>query len=130
MELKEFKYRVKIKAEPEDVYAALTNPFTIEMWSGYPAVMSEETNSEFSMWDGDIAGHIIECVKDTKVVQEWYFGEQSEPSIVTMKLFKQGPQTQVELVHTNIPDEAFNEICEGWRDYYLGAIKEFLEIAD
>ncbi len=34
---KDFKTRIKIQAEVEDVYAAFTNPFTIELWSGYPA---------------------------------------------------------------------------------------------
>jgi activator of HSP90 ATPase len=126
---KDFKTRIKIKAEASDVYAALTNPFTIELWSGYPAVMSDVPGSEFSLWEGDIEGCIVETVPDAKVVQEWYFGDAPEKSIATIKIFPDsGGRVQVELVHTNIPDEAFDEITEGWRDYYLGAIKEFLEI--
>ena len=46
--MKTFKKTFKINAEPSDVYAALTNPFTIELWSGYPAQMSTEPGSEFS----------------------------------------------------------------------------------
>jgi uncharacterized protein YndB with AHSA1/START domain len=38
--MKTFKKIFKINAEPSDVYAALTNPYTIELWSGYPAKMS------------------------------------------------------------------------------------------
>jgi uncharacterized protein YndB with AHSA1/START domain len=125
--LKDFKTRIKIKAEPGDVWAALTNPFTIELWSGYPAEMSEETGFEFSLWEGDICGVNMDVVQNEKLVQEWFFGEQDQPSIVTLKLFPQGAQTQVELVHTNIPDEAFDDITEGWENQYLGAIKEFLE---
>lgn len=120
---------MKIKAEACDVYAALTNPFTIELWSGYPAVMSDEPGTLFSLWDGDIEGCVLEAVPDTKLVQEWFFGEQTEKSIATIKIFPDGAEkVQVELVHTNIPDEAYDEITEGWREYYLGAIKEFLEI--
>jgi uncharacterized protein YndB with AHSA1/START domain len=126
---KDFKTRVKIKAEAADVYAALTNPFTIELWSGYPAVMSDVPGSEFSLWEGDIEGCIVESVADHKLVQEWYFGEQTEKSIATIKIFPDsGGKVQVELVHTHIPDEVYDEICQGWTDYYLGAIKEFLEI--
>lgn len=40
--MKTFKKTFKIYAEASDVYSALTNPFTIELWSGYPAEMSEE----------------------------------------------------------------------------------------
>lgn len=128
MELKTFKTRIKIKAEPADVYAALTNPFTIELWSGYPAEMPDEAGREFSMWEGDIAGRILELVPNEKVVQEWYFGDQTEPSTVTIKIFANGNHAQVDLLHVNIPAEAYEEICEGWTRYYLGAIKDFLEI--
>lgn len=126
---KEYKTRVKIKAELEDVYAAFTNPFTIELWSGYPATMSVEPGSEFSMWEGDIAGHVIEAEEGKLIIQEWYFGPQEEQSIVSIKFFTQkGGRIQVDLHHTNIPDDAYDDIVEGWNDYYLGAIKEFLEV--
>lgn len=128
MELKEFKTRIKIKATPADVYAALTNPFTIELWSGYHAEMPGEPGSDFSMWDGDISGCILELVPDQKVVQEWYFGDQEQQSVATIKIFADRSNTQVDLLHTNIPAEAYEEICEGWTNYYLGAIKDFLEI--
>ncbi|MBN2165947.1 MAG: SRPBCC domain-containing protein [Marinilabiliaceae bacterium] len=131
MQHKDFKYRIKINAEVADVYAALTNPFTIQLWTGYTAVMSEVPGSDFELWDGDISGRNLEFVKDSKVVQEWEFGEQEDPSIVTLKLFPQGiNKTQIELFHTNIPDEAYDDIVEGWKEYYLGAIKEFLEVQE
>ncbi|TRX64262.1 SRPBCC domain-containing protein [Carboxylicivirga sp. M1479] len=126
---KDFKSRVKVKAELEDAFAAFINPFTIELWSGYPAVMSDEPNSEFSLWEGDIVGKILEVEDQKKIVQEWYFGEQTDASIVTLKFFEQGgSKVQIDLEHTNIPEEAFDDIVEGWNDYYLGAIKTFLEV--
>ncbi|MBI9065384.1 MAG: SRPBCC domain-containing protein [Marinilabiliaceae bacterium] len=126
--LKELRTRVKIKAEMEDVYAAFVNPFTIELWSGYPAEMSTEPGSPFSLWEGDISGHNIEFEEQKRIVQEWYFGEQDQPSIATIKFFKDGGKVQVDVIHTNIPEDAYEGITEGWNDYYLGAIKTFLEI--
>jgi activator of HSP90 ATPase len=123
--MKTFKKTFKINAEPSDVYAALTNPFTIELWSGYPAQMSTDPGSEFSLWEGDIEGKNIEFIQDKKVVQEWYFGEQAEKSIVTITIFPDREHSQVTVEHTNIPDEEFNEIAEGWREYYIGAITSF-----
>ena len=35
----DFEYKLVIAADPEEVFAALTNPFQIEIWSGYPADM-------------------------------------------------------------------------------------------
>ena len=54
--MKAFKKTFRIYAEPSDVYSSLTNPLTIELWSGYPAEMSTVPGSEFSLWEGDITG--------------------------------------------------------------------------
>ena len=123
--MKTFKKTFRINAEPSDVYSAITNPYTIELWSGYPAEMSTEPGSEFSLWEGDITGRNIEFVQDKKLVQEWYFGEQPEKSIVTISIFPDKDNSSVTVEHTNIPDEDFDSIAEGWREYYIGAIISF-----
>lgn len=123
--MKTFYKTFRINTEPSDVYAALTNPFTIELWSGYPAVMSTEPGSEFSLWEGDITGRNIEFIPDRKVVQEWYFGEQEERSIVTITIRPDKGDSLVTVEQTNIPDDDFNDIAEGWREYYMGAIISF-----
>jgi activator of HSP90 ATPase len=123
--MKNFKKTFKISAEPADVYAALTNPHTIGLWSGYPAVMSEEPGSEFSLWEGDITGRNLEFIKDKKVVQEWYFGDRSEKSIVTITIQPDGVNSSVTVEHTNIPDEEFSGFAEGWKDFYFDAINSF-----
>lgn len=123
--MKNFKKTFRINAEPSDVYSALTNPYTIGLWSGYPAIMSEEPGSEFSLWEGDITGRNLEFIKDRKVVQEWYFGDQAEKSIVTINIQPDREDSQVTVEHTNIPDADFDDIAEGWREYYIGAIMVF-----
>jgi activator of HSP90 ATPase len=121
--MKTFKKTFLINAESEDVYSALTNPATIELWSGYPAVMDPVQGFEFSLWDGDITGNIIEAVENKRLVQEWYFGEQPEKSIVTILLTRDFGSTSVIVEHTNIPDGDFENIAEGWREYIMGAIQ-------
>lgn len=123
--MKIFKRTFKINAEPSDVYSALTNPYTIELWSGYPAEMSTEPGSEFSLWEGDISGKNLEFVQDKKLVQEWYFGDQSEKSIVTIVIEAGRESSKVTIEQTNIPDEEYDGIAEGWREYYIGAITDF-----
>lgn len=125
--MKDFKKYYTIPALPEEVYAALTNPATIQLWSGEPAVMSTEPGSEFSLWEGSIEGMNIEFEQDKKIVQQWYFGEQEEPSLVTIKLHADKDKTSAELRHTNIPDEAYEEIVAGWNDIYFGSLINFYE---
>jgi activator of HSP90 ATPase len=123
--MKTYKKSFRINTEPADVYSAITNPYTISLWSGYPAEMSTEPGSEFSLWEGDITGRNIEFVQDRKVVQEWYFGDQAEKSIVTITIAPDGGSSLVTVEHTNIPDDEYNDFAEGWKDFYFGAIMSF-----
>ena len=125
--MKDFKKYYILFAEPEDVYNALTNPATLQLWTGEPAEMSTETNSEFSLWEGSIVGKNLAFEPGHKIVQEWYFGEQEEPSIVTIVLHPHKKGTSVEVRHTNIPDQDFDEIIEGWDSTYMGALQDFYE---
>lgn len=125
--MKDFKAYYIIPASPEDIYTALTNPLTIELWTGEDAIMSTEPGSEFSLWEGSISGINLEFEQDKKIVQQWFFGEQEEPSIVTIKLHAHKDGTSVELRHTNIPDEDYDDIVEGWEDTYFGALMEFYQ---
>jgi activator of HSP90 ATPase len=125
--MKDFKKYYTLPAPPEEVYMALTVPATIYLWTGDEAEMSTEPGSEFSLWDGSIVGKNLEFEEGKKIVQQWYFGEQEEPSIVTIKLHPLKDGTSVELKHTNIPDVDYEDIVEGWNSSYFGSLSEFYE---
>lgn len=126
--MKEFKKYYIITATPEEVYAALTTEATIMLWTGDEATFIAEPDTEFSMWDGSIVGKNLEFVPGQKIVQQWYFGEeQTEPSIVTIKLHAQKNVTSLELKHTNIPDEDYEDIVDGWNNSYMLDLMEFYE---
>ena len=123
--MKDFKKYYIIPAEPEEVYLALTNPSTIHLWTGEPAQMSTEPGSEFSLFDGSIVGKNVEFETGKKIIQQWYFGDREEISIVSLKLHPHARGTSVELKHTNIPDEDYDEIVEGWNNVYFTSLYEF-----
>lgn len=125
--MKNLKKYFIVPATPEEVYLALITPNTIHLWSGEEAVMSEEPGSDFSLWGGSIAGKNLEFEKGKKIVQQWYFGEQEEDSIVTMLLHEDKKGTSLELRHINIPDEDYEDIVEGWTDEYFASLIEFYE---
>lgn len=122
--MKNLKRYYQLKAEPKDVYNALTNKKMIEIWTGEPAEMVAEPGTEFSLWGGSISGVNLEFEANKKIVQQWYFGEETEKSIVTLKIHPGKKGTSVELIHTNIPDDAFENISDGWDEDYFGALKE------
>jgi activator of HSP90 ATPase len=124
--MKDFKKYFTTQASPALVYSALTNPFTIELWSGDPAVMSTEPGSEFSLWEGSIIGKNLEFIENKLVKQQWYFDDQEEESIVTIKIHDNDDHSSIELRHVNIPDEHYENIVEGWLEVYFASMLEFL----
>jgi activator of HSP90 ATPase len=89
--------------------------------------MDDQVGTEFSLYEGNITGKNLEIEPEKKIVQQWYFGDQQEPSIVTILLHKEKNFTSVEVRHTNIPDEAYENIAEGWSYAYFEPIMELLE---
>jgi activator of HSP90 ATPase len=127
-QMKNYKKYFIFETLPEYVYNALVNPVLIEVWTNSEVVMSEEPGSEFSLYDGDISGRNIAFEKNKKIVQEWYFDNpEGQESIVTIKLHVDKKGTSFELNHTNIPDEAYDDIVEGWSYGYIDAIRAIIE---
>ena len=97
--MKDFKKYYSINTTPEILYSALTNAATIQLWTGEPAVMEAVEGSEFSMWDESICGKNLEFVPNKKIVQEWYFGDQEDASIVTLILHEDKEKTKIGRAH-------------------------------
>lgn len=125
--MKDFKKYYIIPAPPEDVYLALTLAHTIMLWTGAKAEMTPEPGTEFSLWDGNIVGKNLEFDPGKKIVQQWFFGDQSEESIVTLKLHPDPKGTSFEVRHTNIPDDDYEDIIDGWDNIYVGSLQDFYE---
>jgi uncharacterized protein YndB with AHSA1/START domain len=123
--MKEFKKYFIIPAAPEEVYLALTLPHTLKLWTGEEAEMSTEPGSEFSLWEGSIVGKNLAFEPNKKIVQQWYFEGSGADSIVTIKLHPHKHGTSAELVHTNIPEEVYDEMVEGWNENYFGGLIDF-----
>ena len=123
--MKNIKRYYTINAAPKDVYNALTNKKMLEIWTGEKADMEPVEGSLFSLWDGSISGINLEIIENEKIVQQWFFGDESEEkSLVTLKIHPHKKGTSVELSHTNIPEDAFENISDGWDEDYFGSLNE------
>jgi len=125
--MKDFKKYFIIPAPPDDVYLALTVETTIELWTGDKASMSTVPDTEFSLWDDSIVGKNLEFEPGKKIVQQWYFGDQEEASIVTIKLHPHEEGTSMEVRQTNIPDQDYEDIADGWTNSYAAGLIEFYD---
>jgi activator of HSP90 ATPase len=123
--MKDYKKYYSINADAEVLYKALTTAATIQLWTGENAEMSTEVGSEFSLWEGSIVGKNLEFVENKLIKQQWYFDGQDEESIVVIKIHPDGEASSVELRHSNIPDEVYDDIVDGWNENYFGSLMEF-----
>jgi activator of HSP90 ATPase len=110
------------------VWAALTIPVEIDGWGAGPAKMNMEEGGEFSLWGGDIHGKNIEVKAPNYLRQEWYGGAWKAPSTVEFWLSNEDGQTKLRLTQNGVPAEEADDIDNGWDEYYLSAIKEYLEL--
>ena len=125
--MKAFKLRYDIKASIDKVWQALVDPDQIKVWGAGPAKMSASPGANFSLWGGDIWGKNTKVIPQKLLVQDWYGGKWETPSIVTFELKENSGNTQLTLIHKNLPQEGWKEFYDGWKDYYLGPLKILVE---
>ena len=123
----DFKKYYTIPAPPEEVYIALTYAPSLLLWAGENIEMQAEPGTTFSLFDGDITGTNIAFEPNQKIIQHWDFGDSETPSEVTIKLHPHKKGCSVEVRHTNIPEEAWEDISTGWDDTYMASLMDFFE---
>ncbi len=126
--MKTIKQEYLIDAPVEKVWKALVDPKQIGEWGAGPNVkMNENVGTKFSLWGGDVHGENTKVVENRVLEQDWFGGDWDEPSKVKFTLSDEDGKTKIELVHENIPDNETKDIDDGWRRYYLGPLKDYLE---
>jgi len=123
--MKDFKKYYVIPASPEELYKALTTEITVRLWTGDHVDLNPVVGGEFSMWDGAIQGKFLELVPYSKIVQQWYFGETDNPSIVTLKLHEHKKGTSLEIHQNNIPAVDYEDLIDGWETTYIASLLDF-----
>jgi uncharacterized protein YndB with AHSA1/START domain len=122
------KQRYRIRASVQDVWRGLTDARTVEAWGGGPADITDQEGSEFKLWGGDIHGINREVIPFHSITQEWSIGDDwNSPSVVTLTLTPDGEETQVDLLHDQLPDEEVKTVEDGWNTHFFGPLKEYLE---
>ena len=123
------KQTYEIDADLDQVWEALTDAKVIDDWGGGPAKMKPEVGFEFEVWGGDIFGKNLEVRPKSRLVQEWWGdADWAKPSTATFNLTADDEVTTVELIHEGVPEAEVLDFAAGWRDYYLGPMKEYLEL--
>ncbi len=126
---KTIRQSVTFKASPHDVYEALMDPKKYAQFAGGPATISRKVGGKFSEMDGSITGTNLELVPDVKIVQSWRLDDWPEGhySRATFAFEEVGGKTRMTFTQNGVPEDVYEDVKQGWYDYYWNPMKEMLE---
>ncbi|MBI4330905.1 MAG: SRPBCC domain-containing protein [Chloroflexi bacterium] len=129
MKTKNIRQQVTFKANPHDVFETLMDSSKHSRITDSVAKISRKVGGKFSVWDGGIEGINLELVPDKKIMQSWRTSEwpAGHYSTVTFSLKEVDAGTRLTLTHTGIPENDYEGVKQGWRDFYWEPMKEMLE---
>ena len=130
MKTKNIRQTVTIKASAHNIYELLMDSKKHSRLTGGEASISRKVGEKFTVYDGDMDGINLELIPDKKIIQTWRYSDwpAGHYSKVTFSLkeLKEG-KTRLTFTQTGVPEQFYEDISQGWKDYYWQPIKEMLE---
>jgi activator of HSP90 ATPase len=124
---KNLKQTATFKATPHEVFEALMDEKKHAEFLGADAKISRKVGGKFRMYGGDVDGKNVELVPDKKIVQTWRYSDWPEGhySTITYSLEPTANGTRLTFTQTDIPDDKYEDIKQGWIDYYWTPMKDY-----
>lgn len=125
--MKTIEQTYHIKDTIDAVWGALVNPKMIDKWGGGPSSMNDKVGTHFTLWGGDIFGVNTQVVQNKLLVQDWLDDNLEHATVVRFELLQGSNETILKLHQSNVPDDRYEDLSDGWREYYLGPLKALLD---
>lgn len=128
--MKTIKQTILFNASAPDLYEMLINARKLTKITGGKATNTEKVNGKFSAWDDYISGINVELAPGEKIVQKWTCQDFPNEHFtdVTIELKKKSnKQTELVFTQTNVPDDLYDDISEGWNQFYWEPIRDYIE---
>jgi activator of HSP90 ATPase len=98
--------------------------------TGSKAIISNKIGGKFTAWDGYIKGEILSLEKNKKIIQKWRtteFNKTDKDSILEITIEEINKnRSKLTLKHTELPGGTEEEYTNGWKEYYLKPLKEYI----
>lgn len=129
MPTKTIRQSVTFKASAHQVYEALMDSKKHAQFTGGKASISRHVGGKFSTYDGYAEGVNLELVPDEKIVQTWRASDWpvGTYSKVTFSLKEVKGEIRLTFTQSGVPEERYDDVSQGWRDYYWAPMKQMLE---
>ncbi len=129
MKTKTLHQSVLLNATPHEVYEALMDSRKHAKFTDGKASISRKVGGKFSTFDGYAEGKNLELVPDEKIVQTWRAADWPDGhySTITFKLTKIESGTKLDFTQIGVPEDQYEDISQGWRDFYWKSMKAFFK---
>jgi activator of HSP90 ATPase len=129
METKTIRQTVTFKASPHEVYEALMDPKKHAEFTGGEAKISRKVGGKFTVFDGYAEGTNVELEPDQKIVQTWRAEDwpAGHYSTATFTFTKAAAGTKLVFNQSGVPADEYDDVAQGWKDYYWKPMKEMLD---
>jgi activator of HSP90 ATPase len=129
MKTKKLQQTISFVASPHEIYEVLMDSKKHSDFTGAAAVISQKIGGTFTVFDKYAAGKNIELIPDKKIVQTWRADDwpQNHYSTVTFDLKPNGKETIVEFTQIEIPETFYEEIKQGWIEWYWDKLKLYFK---
>lgn len=126
---KTIRQTATFKVSPHEVYEALMDAKKHAAFTDGEAKISRKVGGKFTIYGGDIEGTNLELVPDKKIVQSWRYSDWPEghysTAIFALEEVEKG--TRLTFTQTDVPEDKYEDIKQGWKEYYWGPMKAMLE---
>ncbi|HUV06669.1 MAG TPA: SRPBCC domain-containing protein [Spirochaetia bacterium] len=115
------RQKVKFDLPPGKLFRFYMDPKLHAELIGAKTRVSSEPGSVFSAYGGDLRGKMLHVVRNKIIVQTWRgsdWDKKEMDSILTLVFNERDKGTELEMVHTNVPERFAADIREGWNEYY------------
>jgi activator of HSP90 ATPase len=129
MKTKTIRQSVTFRTSPHVVYEMLMDSRKHARFTGEKASISRKVGGKFTAYEGHISGTNLELVPDKKIVQSWRGSGWPEDhfSKVIFSLEEVKGGTRLSFRQSGVPEEHYDGINQGWRDYYWKPMREMTE---
>ena len=127
---KTIRQKVIVAAKPIEIYEAFVNAKKHSAFTGSKATGEGKVGGKFTAWDGYISGKFLELDEGKKIVQEWITTEWPEgypPSRFELTFREAKDETEISMVHSDVPAEQAGELEEGWNESYWKPLKTYFK---
>ena len=121
-----------LPAPPERLYDMYLDPREHAAFTGSPVEISATPGAPFHAFDGVITGTMLQVVPKRLIVQSWrspHWGPADIDSTLILTFLPDPGGGRIELVHTNVVDNDYAGVSQGWEKHYWTPWRAYLSQA-